>query len=85
MTNADGVNDLSPHNYPISHAVDIAPYPIDWNNTSRFMILGGYVLGIAQGLGIDLRWGGDFNRNYDNSDEIFSDLPHFELGKSYGL
>jgi peptidoglycan LD-endopeptidase CwlK len=85
VTNADGVNDLSPHNYPISHAVDIAPYPIDWNNTSRFMILGGYVLGIAQGLGIDLRWGGDFNRNYDNSDEIFSDLPHFELGKSYGL
>lgn len=79
VTNADGVNDLSPHNHDPSLAVDIAPYPIDWNNTGRFLILGGYVLGVAQGLGIDLRYGGDWDGDYDNKDERFSDLPHFEL------
>ena len=80
ITQVDGVDIVGKHNLVISEAVDIAPYPIDWNNTSRFMILGGYVLGIAQGLGINLRWGGDWDGDYDNKDERFSDLTHFELG-----
>jgi len=79
VTQIDGINDLSNHNANPSTAIDIAPYPIDWKNTSRFMILAGYVLGVSQGLGIDLKWGGDWDGDFDNKDERFSDLPHFEL------
>ena len=79
VTNVDGINDIGKHNHSPSQAVDIAPYPIDWNNTGRFMILGGYIMGVAQGLGVNLCWGGDWDGDYDNKDERFSDLPHFEL------
>ena len=33
-------------------AVDIAPYPIDWNARDDFHYLGGFVLGIASQMGI---------------------------------
>ena len=38
-------------------AVDIAPYPIDWNARDDFHYLGGFVLGVASKMGIDVRWG----------------------------
>lgn len=63
----------------ISLAVDVAPYPIDWNDIPRFQMFGHYVLGVADGMGVNLRWGGDWNRNWDLKDQAFHDLPHFEL------
>jgi len=69
----------SKHNSMPSLAVDVAPYPIDWENTNRFYHFAGYVLGIADKLGIDLRWGGDWDSDKDFSDQTFNDLPHFEL------
>lgn len=70
-TQADGT--------PLSLAVDVAPYPIDWNDLDRFRVFAGYVLGVASGLEIELRWGGDWNRNWNFKDQTFHDLPHFEL------
>jgi len=35
------------HNKSPSIAVDVAPYPIDWNDRDRFHYFSGYVLGIA--------------------------------------
>ena len=62
-----------------SIAVDVAPYPIDWDDKQRFYHFGGYVLGVANELGIKIRWGGDWNGNLNLKDQNFFDLPHFEL------
>lgn len=74
------------HNHSPSYAVDVSPYPIEWNNLSRFYWFAGYVLGVADQLkkrGImshDVRYGGDWNRNFDITDEKgLKDLVHFEL------
>lgn len=69
----------SKHNSNPSMAVDIAPYPIDWDDLNRFRFLAGYVMGVAASLDIKIRWGGDWNKNYDEGDEKFRDFPHIEL------
>lgn len=60
----------SKHNKKPSDAVDLAPYPIDWNNIERFKHLGFLILGIAKSKKINLRWGGLWTS--------FKDYPHFE-------
>ena len=69
----------SKHNSAPSRAVDVAPYPVDWNDRSRFYYFAGYVLGVASELGIRVRHGGDWNMDRKVADETFVDLPHFEL------
>ncbi len=69
----------SKHNALPSRAVDVAPYPINWNDLHRFYHFGGYVRGIAQKMGISIRWGGDWNGNFDLKDQNFYDLPHYEV------
>lgn len=64
-----------------SEAVDIAPYPVDWNDSQRFHVLAGYVMGVASQLGVTLRWGGDWNRNWRYEDQHFNDWGHLELVK----
>ena len=70
----------SKHNQTPSLAIDVVPFPIDWNDTKRFVALYGIIRGIAHMMDIKIRWGG----NWDMDDEIitdqnFNDLPHFEL------
>jgi len=66
-------------------AVDIAPYPIDWNARDDFHYLGGFVLGIAAMMGVDVRWGGDWSdsslsqNQRTTKDNSFDDLVHFEI------
>ena len=67
------------HNASPSRAVDVAPYPIDWDDRERFHLFAGFVLGIAKSMGINLRWGGDWNQNFEVDDNQFDDFPHFEL------
>ena len=67
------------HNKLPSMAVDVAPYPIDWDDRERFHLFAGFVLGIAKSMGINLRWGGDWNQNWFVDDNKFDDFPHFEL------
>lgn len=66
------------HNRNPSHAVDIAPYPIDWSDINRFRSVAFFIKGIAISMGIELRlgidWDGDFKGN-----ERFIDGPHIEL------
>lgn len=69
----------SKHNSLPSKAVDIAPYPIDWNDKVRFYFLAGIVKGIARLKGINIRWGGDWDSDGDFKDQTFDDLVHFEL------
>ena len=67
------------HNSKPSRAVDVVPYPVDWEDRERFHLFSGFVLGLASGMGISLRWGGDWNRNFEVDDNKFDDFPHFEL------
>lgn len=74
----------SKHNNRPALAVDVVPYPIDWKNWRRFDFLSGVVWGIAGEMGIQIRWGGDWDRDLEFNDQTFHDLPHFELyGESF--
>jgi peptidoglycan L-alanyl-D-glutamate endopeptidase CwlK len=92
----DGVNKRSKHQVtkeePLSKAVDIAPYPIDYSDglkaRARFYMLAGYMFAVSEMLLASgeithkLRWGGDWDSDKDFSDQSFDDLPHFELIKA---
>lgn len=67
------------HNSKPSRAVDVVPYPVDWKDRERFHLFAGFVLGMARRMGISLRWGGDWNMNFEVDDNKFDDFPHFEL------
>jgi hypothetical protein len=70
----------SKHNTePYSKAIDICPYPIDWNNRKAFYEMYKVVMETAQELGIKIRAGADFNQDGDLTNDKFVDLPHFEL------
>ena len=67
------------HNQNPSVAVDVAPYPIDWSDRDRFHYFGGFVLGVAKEMGMNIRWGGDWNQDTETKDNKFDDLVHFEI------
>ena len=72
---------LGRHNEVPSRAVDVVPYPIDWNDRERFTLFAGFVIGIATSMKIKLRWGGDWDMDWEVNDNKFDDFPHFELRK----
>ena len=59
------------HNKKPSLAVDVAPYPIDWKDIARFYGLAGLFMKIALSNGIDIIWGGCWDK--------LKDYGHFEL------
>ncbi len=67
------------HNKTPSMAVDVLPYPIDWNDARRNTLFAGLVLGVAAEQRVDLTWGGDWNKDWQVKDNNFQDLAHFEL------
>ena len=67
------------HNASPSNAVDVVPYPVNWDDRERFHLFAGFVLGIAYSMDISLRWGGDWNMNFEVDDNKFDDFPHFEV------
>tara|TARA_R110000822_G_scaffold300089_2_gene423383 strand:+ start:435 stop:827 length:393 start_codon:yes stop_codon:yes gene_type:complete len=67
------------HNSNPSKAVDVTPYPVDWKDRERQTLFAGFVIGIARGMGIRLRWGGDWDMDFKVMDNRFDDFPHFEV------
>lgn len=61
----------SKHNTMPSIAVDIAPWPIDWNNIQQFKDLAKIIIEEAKKIDVELIWGGTW--------ETLKDYPHFEL------
>jgi peptidoglycan L-alanyl-D-glutamate endopeptidase CwlK len=72
----------SKHNKYPSLAVDMQPYPYPDNENDLRAALG-YMAGlcwmIADEAGFEIRWGGDWNRNGDVTDNGFDDLFHLEI------
>ena len=67
------------HNDFPSNAVDVVPYPVDWKDRERMTLFAGFVLGVASQMGIELRWGGDWDQDFEVKDNMFDDFPHFEI------
>ena len=67
------------HNRQPSSAVDVTPYPVDWKDRERQTLFAGFVIGVASQMGINLRWGGDWDQDFQVIDNRFDDFPHFEL------
>jgi len=74
VTNCDGVNKKSKHNYFPSKAFDfavrLADGEITWDE-HFYLDVGAHIKAVAKKLGIEIIWGGDF--------EKFKDYPHIEL------
>lgn len=69
----------SKHNSYPSQAVDVEPWPIDYDDVRRYYIMAGMIRVIAHDLGVKVRWGGDWDGDTDLTDQSFDDLAHFEL------
>ena len=70
VTNLDGTTKKSRHNYYPAKAVDVVPYPLDWNDIDRFKLLASVVKRKAMELGINVEWGGDWKMR---------DYPHWQI------
>ena len=55
------------------HAVDMVPYPVDWNDLARFETMAHAMDTAAGELSVPIIWGGDWKSFYD--------APHFELDR----
>lgn len=69
----------STHNDIPSKGVDVAPYPSMWDDPNQFYYLAGVVAAVARRRGVKIRWGGDWDRDGDFTDQTFMDLGHFEV------
>jgi peptidoglycan LD-endopeptidase CwlK len=72
------------HNEKPSLAVDVMPWfskapHIRWNDTRATYAFGGFVLGIAQSMGIRIRWGANWDGDADFDDHTLVDAPHYEI------
>ena len=67
------------HNSSPSRAVDVTPWPVRWNERERQTLFAGFCLGMATRMGVRIRWGGDWDEDYEGNDNKFDDFPHFEL------
>ena len=71
------------HNSYPSLAIDIAPYPVNWDDTERFTLLAGFFLGMGKMMypDVNIIWGNDWDGDFDTKDTKFRDYPHFEIRK----
>jgi len=76
----------SKHNSIPSKAVDAAPWPIpkdwgdkEWKERTKFYELKAIIFFVAAKQGVKIRFGGDWDRDYDYTDNNFDDLVHFEI------
>ncbi len=69
---------IQPDGY--SHAVDLAPYPIDWTTLSKFNTIANAMFKASEELGTPIRWGADWDSDSKPREKGETDSPHFELG-----
>ena len=64
------------------HAVDLAPYPLDWEGPARFPkfdAIARAMFAAADDLNVAVRWGADWDRDGRPRERGESDSPHWEL------
>lgn len=63
-------------------ALDIVPYPVDWEDIYRFKVFTAYVFAVSRRLKIPLKYGGTWSRNPTGpfkGVKANPDWAHFEL------
>ena len=70
--NVDPDNPRDPEHPDKAHAVDLVPFPVDWDDHARFVALSEAIKWIAADEGVDLHWGYDLWGKDD---------PHWQLGR----
>lgn len=78
-TGASKLESGGKHNSMPSKGVDVLPAPYDWDAKRAFYDFALFVRGVAAGMGIEVRWGGDWDSDFDYTDQSFNDLVHWEL------
>lgn len=64
------------------HAVDLVPYPLDWEGPTKFPKFDAIAKAMFQAskeLGIPIRWGADWDVDGNPRERGETDSPHFEL------
>jgi|TARA_R110002153_G_scaffold17350_2_gene60205 peptidoglycan L-alanyl-D-glutamate endopeptidase CwlK len=69
----DGKSTTMNSRHITGHAVDMVPWPVDWNDLERFEVMSKAMKTAAEELNIPIVWGGDWKSFYD--------APHFELDR----
>lgn len=64
-----------------SKALDLEPYPINFKDKEREYYFSGYVRGKAEEFGIKLRYGADWDGDFDINDQVLRDPCHFECAE----
>lgn len=70
---ADGKSTTLKSRHLTGHAVDMVPWPVDWEDLERFEAMARAMKAAAKELEVPIIWGGDWKSFYD--------APHFELNK----
>ena len=61
------------------HAVDLVPYPVDWNDLTKFDKVAKAMFAAAKELGVSIRWGADWDNDGKYREKGEYDSPHFEI------
>ena len=73
----------SAHNQMPSCAVDVIPFPFtNWEDPAmlrKWKQIADAMFAAAKEMKLEIRWGGDFNRDGDKTTRDSWDSPHFEL------
>lgn len=63
-----------------SLAFDFIPVPFTtWDDRPLFTAYAHYFIGLGDAMGIQVRWGGDWDGDFRWTDQTFHDFPHIEL------
>lgn len=63
------------------HAVDLCPYPVDWNSPRKFDAMSMAMFDAAEELGVNIRWGANWDQDGQPREKGETDSPHFELAR----
>lgn len=66
-------------NHITGDAVDLIPYPLDWNDLKAFDAIAEAMFKASKELGIPIRWGADWDQDGKPRERGETDSPHFEL------
>lgn len=73
------LNDPFASKHVSGKAVDLVPYPVDWNDLKKFDAIAQAMLQAAKELNIPIRWGADWDNDGKPREKGESDSPHFEI------
>lgn len=73
------LNDPFASKHVTGKAVDLVPYPVDWNDLKKFDVIAKAMLQAAKELGVAVRWGADWDGDGKPRERGESDSPHFEV------